>query len=148
MKDRGTKKNYITAEPDEEFIAEMKSNHKSSTPVDLLAPFQKANIISRLTFSWVSALFKLGHKRPVTMQDLNYLPKKCYASNTSCKFKEHWNKNEKSVSGGLLAESTENAMDDSESTTRGLLGSLLGITICLSAYSVYETMEVPKFGNI
>ncbi|KAJ2338675.1 hypothetical protein GGF43_006826, partial [Coemansia sp. RSA 2618] len=53
-------------------------------------PEESANIFSRLTFSWMSALLKLGRHRQIVEGDLWPLPAKYAPANVTEAFETHW----------------------------------------------------------
>eukprot|EP01084_Bolivina_argentea_P213126 362086_1 len=70
---------------------EEQSTAKSiQTAKDDQVPQQKANIFSKLTFSWVSTMFKTGYKRTINQDDLYYLPHHCLSSNAYQQFADKW----------------------------------------------------------
>ena len=96
LENRLTINQYIAAESDSD---ESQNNDPSKADSNFnesddcsKTPQEKANIISKLTFYWLSSMFKTGYKRPLQIEDLNYLMNQCKAGNTLKTFYKHWNK--------------------------------------------------------
>jgi len=88
---RLTVNDYVAADSEEDDSSEEMPTPKGGGRArDERAPFQRANVLSRLTFSWISAMFKTGYKRPVEIDDLEYLPRRCFVDRATATFQEHW----------------------------------------------------------
>ena len=139
LESRLTINDYVAAESDEESVDEGHATPKGVS--DERAPYQKANIISRLTYSWVSGMFKIGYKRPIEIEDLDYLPKQCFTANATSKFHRYWKdememaqsqktkpKKGTNLQKGLLDDAPEEGDGDTEmdSPQPNLLKALLG----------------------
>ncbi|KAL6600247.1 hypothetical protein LY90DRAFT_660286 [Neocallimastix californiae] len=58
------------------------------------SPITKANILSKITYSWENPLFKVGYHRPLEKNDLYLLPPKLTEQYNEKNFYDKWNKTE------------------------------------------------------
>ncbi|KAL6604391.1 hypothetical protein LY90DRAFT_663298 [Neocallimastix californiae] len=58
------------------------------------SPYTKANILSKITYSWENPLFKVGYHRPLEKNDLYLLPPKLTEAYNEDRFYDKWNKTE------------------------------------------------------
>jgi len=58
------------------------------------SPYTKANIFSKVTYSWEQPLFKVGYHRPLEKNDLYLLPPKLTEEYNEDRFYERWDKTE------------------------------------------------------
>ncbi|QRG38744.1 hypothetical protein FDK38_003162 [Candidozyma auris] len=57
-----------------------------------IAPYDKANVFSRIAFNWMAALMKKGFYQFLTEKDLPFLPSELKARTTADKFYHYWTK--------------------------------------------------------
>lgn len=57
----------------------------------VLSPFDRANVFSRITFSWMAPLMKKGFYQFLTERDMPFLPLDHRAANTASLFYKNWN---------------------------------------------------------
>ena len=75
---------------------ENKNENESLTVIDTdinpqsRTPEETASILSLMTISWLSALFKIGAKRAIDIADLIYLKSKDYSGNLLVNFNKTW----------------------------------------------------------
>lgn len=55
-----------------------------------LSPYEKSNVFTIITFSWMAPLMKLGYKSYLTEEDLPNLPKGVHTEYVSDKFNKYW----------------------------------------------------------
>ena len=85
LETRLTINDYVEAKSDDADMVDGKTD-----VIDSRTARQKANILSKVTFSWISAMFQTGYKRQIEIGDLDYLPHECYAGNTLKAFNRRW----------------------------------------------------------
>ena len=81
---------YVAAESDSDEEAD--ENKTIKAVIDSRSAREKANVLSRLAFCWLSPMFKTGYKKQIEVEDLQYLEDQCKSSNTLKKFNENWDK--------------------------------------------------------
>ncbi|KAG1269716.1 hypothetical protein G6F68_000016 [Rhizopus microsporus] len=66
------------------------------------SPEEKSNIFSRLTFSWMTPLMRLGYQKPLTMDDLWNLNTEDQSAIIGARFEKDWEKEMKKPNPSLL----------------------------------------------
>lgn len=74
-------------------------------------PEENANLLSILTFWWLTSLFKIGYQRPLEMEDLNFLKGIDHADPSARLFYKSWNKELKKAQQKNIAHSAAESGD-------------------------------------
>ncbi|KAJ1981631.1 hypothetical protein H4R35_000630 [Dimargaris xerosporica] len=69
---------------------------------DLDCPVDKASLLSRITFSWLSPLLALGYQKPLEQDDLWTLPHSLQTRLVANKFHERWTKERRAAKPSLF----------------------------------------------
>ncbi|KAG2178766.1 hypothetical protein INT43_001612 [Umbelopsis isabellina] len=85
-----------------ENIPRPKSEYMLLDEDEMDCPEATANIFSRLTFSWLTPLMKLGYKQPLLMDDLWNLKPEDQAAVIAERFEQNWEKEMKKKNPSLL----------------------------------------------
>ncbi|KAI9475895.1 MAG: multi drug resistance-associated protein MRP [Benjaminiella poitrasii] len=85
-----------------ENIERPKSQYIMLEEDELDSPEEKADIFSRLTFSWMTPLMRLGYKKPLTMDDLWNLKTDDQSAIVGYKFQQNWEKESQKANPSLL----------------------------------------------
>lgn len=85
-----------------ENIPRPKSEYMLLDEDEMDCPEATANIFSRLTFSWMTPLMKLGYKQPLLMDDLWNLKPEDQSAVIAERFEQNWEKEMKKTNPSLL----------------------------------------------
>ncbi|GAB5588211.1 hypothetical protein Unana1_03111 [Umbelopsis nana] len=85
-----------------ENIPRPKSEYMLLDEDEMDCPEATANIFSRLTFSWMTPLMKLGYKQPLLMEDLWNLKPEDQSAVISERFEQNWDREMKKKNPSLL----------------------------------------------
>ncbi|KAG0373773.1 hypothetical protein BGX24_011258 [Mortierella sp. AD032] len=73
----------------------------------------KANLFSRLTFHYVQSIISLGHKQPLTIDDINILPKEVETQHGYSQLNSQWEDRKKAVQAANLRNDAEHQQSPS-----------------------------------